>query len=62
MSVVFEKFVVVIEFSLKNTNELKANFVTCYQAEQSIEKINLSPIWHKSRCIEILKEKKKKGR
>ncbi len=43
VSVVYENFVVVIRLSLKRNGMLKGNFVTCYQADNSIGKIKNSP-------------------
>lgn len=54
VSVVYEAFVVVIELSINQKGELKGNFVTCYQADQSIEKIAESPAWDKAKCLEKL--------
>ncbi len=54
VSVVYESFVVVIELGLKQKDELKGNFVTCYQADRSIEMIERSPVWDRAKCIEKL--------
>lgn len=51
VSVVYADFVVVIEISLNQKGELKGNFVTCYVADKSIEKIKLSPKWSKEECL-----------
>lgn len=51
VAVVYEDFVVVVAMSLKRDNSLKANFVTCYQADNSIGKIRTSPAWSKADCI-----------
>lgn len=55
VSVVYEDFVVVIELSLNNKGELKANFVTCYQADISIGAIKSSPTWDKDKCLQKLR-------
>lgn len=57
VSVVYESFVVIIELSLNLKGELKANFVTCYQADQSIVLIRKSPKWDKLKCMDILTKK-----
>ena len=54
VAVVFEDFVVVVEMGLKQSGELKANFVTCYQADNSIGKIRSSPVWAREECVERL--------
>ncbi|MGL5127430.1 MAG: hypothetical protein ACRC7D_04530 [Aeromonas popoffii] len=54
VSVVHEKFVVVIELSLNKERKLKGNFVTCYVADQSIDKIEDSPAWDREKCLEEL--------
>lgn len=59
VSVIYENFVVVIELGLTRKNELRANFVTCYVADASIEAIENSPIWSKEKCLENLNEIKK---
>jgi hypothetical protein len=59
VSVEYEEFVVVIQIRLKNNRELKADFVTCYQADNSISKIRCSPIWSLNTCRAVLEEKKK---
>ncbi|WP_295666581.1 hypothetical protein [uncultured Haemophilus sp.] len=55
-SVVYDDFVVVIEFSLKKTGELKGKFVTCYVADNSITKIRSSPEWNYDECIAELEK------
>jgi len=54
VSVLYENFVVVIRISLKRNGDLKGNFITCYQADNSIGKIKSSPIWNKEECMEKL--------
>ncbi|MGV1098577.1 hypothetical protein ACUUL3_04105 [Thiovibrio sp. JS02] len=51
VAVVYEDFVVVIALSLKRDNSLKANFITCYQAENSIGVIRRSPFWSREGCL-----------
>jgi len=55
--VVYEDFVVVLEMRLRANRELKGEFVTCYQADNSIGKIKKSPRWSKKKCLEAFKKK-----
>jgi len=57
----YEQFVVVVRLSLKGDGTLKGNFITCYQADNSLDKIKQSPLWDKNKCIEKLKRKQNKG-
>lgn len=50
----FEKFVVVVRLYLDKNNVLKGNFITCYHANNSIDKIKESPLWDKELCLESL--------
>lgn len=61
VSVVYDDFVVVIELSLTSSGALKANFVTCYEADRSINKIRKAPSWNLEDCVKEL-HKKKYGR
>ena len=54
VAVVYEEFVVVVEMGLKQDGSLKANFVTCYQADNSIRKIRSSPEWSRVTCLHLL--------
>jgi len=54
VAVVYEDFVVVVAMGLKPDGSLKANFVTCYQADNSIGKIRNSPAWSRAACIRLL--------
>ena len=45
VAVVMQDFVIVISLSKRRDGSLKANFVTCYRAENSIGKIRQSPRW-----------------
>jgi len=58
VSVIYEDFVVIIRLSLINAENLKGDFVTCYQADNSIEKIRKSPKWNYESCVKILAKKK----
>ena len=55
VSVVYEDFVVVIELRLSKQGELKANFITCYVADQSIGQIKKSPKWDRAECLRKLR-------
>lgn len=48
VAVVYEQFVVVVSLWKKLDGSLKANFLTCYQADNSISKIRSSPKWSRS--------------
>ncbi len=47
-AVVYEQFVVVVSLWKKLDGSLKADFVTSYQADNSISKIRSSPKWSRS--------------
>jgi len=55
--IAYEDFVVVIKMGLKKTGELKAEFVTCFKADNSISKIKGSPKWSKKTCLKALNKK-----
>lgn len=55
VAVVYEDFVVVVAMGLKQDGSLKANFVTCYQADNSIGKIRSSPAWSRAACLRLLR-------
>lgn len=57
VAVVYENFVVVIKMGMKKNDTLKGNFVTCYQADNSIGKIRNSPGWSMQACLDALKRK-----
>ena len=54
VTVVYEDFVVVVAMGIKIDGSLKANFVTCYQADNSIGKIRTSPAWSRETCLLLL--------
>lgn len=54
VAVVYEDFVVVVAMGLKLDRSLRANFVTCYQADNSIGKIRTSPAWSRATCLQLL--------
>lgn len=62
VSFIYESFVVVIDLFLGNNQNLKGNFITCYMADRSIDKITKSPIWSIEECIESLVKNGKIGR
>lgn len=51
VAVVYENFVVVLNMGLKMNGSLKAKFVTCYQADNSIGKIRTGPAWTRDDCL-----------
>ena len=55
--VVYEEFVVILKMRLKKNGTLKAEFVTCYQADNSIGKIKNSPKWSREACLAVLNKK-----
>jgi len=50
VAVVIQDFVIVIRIKAKQDGSLKADFVTCYQADNSIGKIHSSPAWDERSC------------
>lgn len=54
VAVVYENFVVVVAMAMKRNRRLKANFVTCYQADNSIGKIRQAPHWSYRDCVRRL--------
>lgn len=54
VEVVHEDFVVVLQISRKLNGGLKAKFVTCYQADNSIGMIRQSPNWDRGACENAL--------
>jgi hypothetical protein len=54
VAAVYEDFVVVMSMGLKQDGSLRANFVTCYQADYSIGKIRNSPTWSRAACLHVL--------
>lgn len=54
VEVVHEDFVVVLQISRKQDGQLKAKFVTCYQADNSIGRIRQSPLWNRQDCENAL--------
>jgi hypothetical protein len=54
VAVVYEDFVVVISIGAAKDGALKGSFVTCYQADNSIGKIRLAPLWSRADCLHDL--------
>lgn len=54
VAVMYEDFIVVVAMGLKPDGSLKANFVTCYRADNSIGKIGTSPAWSREVCLRLL--------
>ena len=50
-----EEFVVVLRLGLRRNGALKANFITCFQADNSIAKIRRSPLWTAEACLNALR-------
>ncbi len=57
VSVAYEDFVVVVELSLGRNEVLKGKFITCYQADNSIDKIRRSPPWDRELCLRVLRDR-----
>lgn len=53
VDVVYDDFVVVLGLRLSG-EALRANFITCYEAENSIAKIRMSPAWSHADCLAAL--------
>jgi len=47
----WEEFVVIVRLSLKRNGNIKGNFITCYLADNSIEKIKRAPKWNLEDCL-----------
>lgn len=54
VEVVHEDFVVVLQIGRKQNGQLRAKFVTCYQADRSIGVIRRSPRWNRQDCENAL--------
>ena len=53
VSVAYENFVVVLHYYLSK-GDLAASFITCYEANRSIQKIRNSPLWDINECQNYL--------
>ncbi|WP_295810963.1 hypothetical protein [uncultured Nitratireductor sp.] len=54
VAVVIDDFVIVIGIWQRRDRSLRANFITCYQADKSIWKIRQSPRWTLQECLNAL--------
>lgn len=52
----FENFVVIVVLRLGANGALKSNFMTCFDADNSIAKIRTSPLWTREACILALEK------
>lgn len=50
VAVAYGDFVVILKFRATRSGVLKSNFVTCYDADNSIHKIRRSPAWDIREC------------
>ncbi|GGH59862.1 hypothetical protein GVY41_15775 [Frigidibacter albus] len=50
VTVAYGDFVVVLGFGVRKDKSMKANFITCYEADNSIGKIRTSPAWTLAGC------------
>lgn len=57
VSVIYEDFAVIIELGLNIQGALRGNFITCYVADQSIERIKQSPQWELNKCLMKLEKR-----
>jgi hypothetical protein len=55
VDLLYEDFVVVLALGLNRGGALRANFVTCYQANNSMGKIRTSPLWTREDCLNALR-------
>jgi len=61
VSVVYRGFIVVIELTLKQGKNLKANFITAFYDKKgdAVAKIQKAPLWTAEECIKYLLDGKK---
>ena len=55
VDLLYEDFVVVLGLGLNRDGVLRANFITCFQADNSIGKIRTSPLWTREDCLNALR-------
>jgi hypothetical protein len=55
VDLLYEDFVVVLAMGLNRAGALRANFITCFQADNSIGKIRTSPLWTREACLYALR-------
>lgn len=51
VSVVYQNFVVIVALRPTRKDTLKGNFITCFQADNSIHRIRSSPRWTMADCL-----------
>lgn len=54
VTVVMGDFVVIIALRKRRDGRLKANFITCFKADNSIGKILRAPLWTREGCLSAL--------
>ncbi len=57
--VALDDFVVVIRLGLTAAGAIRGSFVTCYVADNSIEKIRNGPKWDEAECLRLLRGQRK---
>lgn len=62
VSLAIDDFVVIVRLGLNQAGFLKGRFITCYVADNSINKIRSAPAWNEARCVQVLSQRKGKGR
>lgn len=62
VSLAIDDFVVIVRLGLNRNGFLKGRFITCYVADNSIGKIRTAPAWNEARCVQLLSQRKEKGR
>ncbi len=55
VDLLYEDFVVVLALGLRRDGALRANFITCFQADNSIGRIRNSPLWTREDCLNALR-------
>lgn len=55
VDLLYEDFVVVLGLGLNRAGMLRASFVTCYRADNSVAKIRTSPLWTREACLNALR-------
>lgn len=55
VDLLYEDFVVVLGLGLNRDRALRANFITCYQADNSVAKVRTSPLWTREACLNALR-------
>lgn len=55
VSIIADKYKVVLQLSLSKNEELKGNFITAFPIKGNIDKAKQSPKWNRKDCIDFLK-------